>query len=475
MHRSKRKTKIIATLGPATSQAAMIERLMEAGVDLFRLNFSHGAHDEMAGIITTIRSLSGRQDRQVSILADLQGPKIRTGKIAGGSIILEKGQPLEITTEDISGHKGLISTNYKALPDDVSPGARLLLDDGSIELRVISTSGTTVSCKVIEGGVLTDHKGINLPGVAISAPSLTEKDHADLEFCLDKRVDYIALSFVRRASDIENLQRIIHGHGLDIPVVAKIEKPDALRNFLKILAVSDAVMVARGDLGVELSPERVPLIQKKIISLCNRAGKPVITATQMLESMITHHTPTRAETSDVANAILDGTDAVMLSGETAVGEYPLEAVSTMVKVALEVEKPGLWRIPAETGIHSKNIAEAVAEAACLAASTLKAKAIVVITQSGRTAALISKLRPQLPIIAITPFVETRRRLALYWGVTTGSVPSLDGTDQQIAAVEEALLQRGFRNGDLVVITMGAPLAARCATNLLKVHRLGENK
>jgi pyruvate kinase len=298
------------------------------------------------------------------------------------------------------------------------------------------------------------------------------KDHADLDFCLERGVDYIALSFVRKASDIENLKRIIHERGFHVPVVAKIEKPDALRNFVKILAASDAIMVARGDLGVELRPERVPLIQKKIIHLCNKAGKPVITATQMLESMITHHTPTRAETSDVANAILDGTDAVMLSGETAVGKYPVEAVTTMVKVALDVEQSELWRIPVEKVVHSKNVTEAVAEAACLAASTLKVKAIVVITQSGSTAAIISRLRPQLPIFAITPFVEIQRRLALYWGVTTGSVPSIGGTDLQIAAVENELLMRGFKKGDMVVITMGAPLASRCTTNLLKVHRLG---
>ncbi|MEI8354960.1 MAG: pyruvate kinase, partial [Deltaproteobacteria bacterium] len=288
MHKSRRKTKIIATLGPASSSPAVIEHLMDAGVDLFRLNFSHGAHDVMAELITTIRTLSEHKNRQVSILADLQGPKIRTGKISGGSILLEKGERVDITTLEVLGRKGLIYTNYADLPHDVTSGARLLLDDGAIELRVISKTDTTVSCKVIEGGVLTDHKGINLPGVAVSAPSLTEKDHADLNFCLEWKVDYIALSFVRKASDIENLKQLIKERGLHIPVIAKIEKPEALRNFVKILAAADAIMVARGDLGVELSPERVPLIQKKIIRLCNKAGKPVITATQMLESMIAH-------------------------------------------------------------------------------------------------------------------------------------------------------------------------------------------
>ncbi|ACM22156.1 pyruvate kinase [Geotalea daltonii FRC-32] len=467
-----RKTKIIATLGPSSSSEKMITRLMDAGVDVFRLNFSHGSQQEKRALITTIRALSDRKKVAIAILADLQGPKIRTGRMADGAIRLVKGEKLDITTDEVLGRPGLISTIYKALPHDVKPGSKILLDDGMIELKVVSISGNVVHCNIVEGGMLKDLKGINLPGVAVSAPSLSDKDRADLEFCLEMGVDFVALSFVRQASDVEGIKEIIRGKGLNTPVVAKIEKPEALRNFNSILAVTDAVMVARGDLGVELSAERVPLVQKSIIRACNEVGKPVITATQMLESMIVHARPTRAETSDVANAILDGTDAVMLSGETASGAYPIEAVRTMAKIALDIEHAELWRIPAIKQVHSDNVPEAVAEASCHAASTLKAKALVVFTQSGNTAALISKFRPQLPIIAFTPFPEIQRRLALYWGVKSYPVGSVGGTRQQIKVGEETLMTTGFRKGDLVVVSMGVPLEAKGSTNLMKVHRLG---
>ena len=339
-----RKTKIIATLGPSSSKKEEIGKLIDAGVDIFRLNFSHGANEEKSVIIDTIRQLSDRKGKAIAILADLQGPKIRTGRMANGALPLRKGDTLSITTEEVLGRPGLISTIYKDLPNDVRPGSRILMDDGLIELKVHSVHGGVVECVVVEGGILKDLKGINLPGVHVSSPSLTEKDRKDLEFCLEKRVDYIALSFVRKCEDVEELKKIIAGHGQAIPVIAKIEKPEALRNFKSILAVADAIMVARGDLGVEIKAEKVPLIQKEIIHACNEAGKPVITATQMLESMILHPRPTRAETSDVANAILDGTDAVMLSGEIASGGNPVEAVRTMVRIALDIERSGLWRI-----------------------------------------------------------------------------------------------------------------------------------
>jgi pyruvate kinase len=450
----------------------MIERLMESGVDVMRLNFSHGSNDEKERLIATIRQASQRCGKSVAILADLQGPKIRTGRMENGAIQLLKGAPIDIVTEEVLGTPALISTVYEALPRDVTPGSRILLDDGLIELKVQSVSGGRVHCTVVEGGVLKDLKGINLPGVAVSSPSLTAKDRNDLEFCLQRGVDYIALSFVRKSSDVDEVKRIIFEHDLQIPVVAKIEKPEALRNFNGILKAADAVMVARGDLGVEISAERVPLIQKKIIQACNAAGKPVITATQMLESMISHPRPTRAETSDVANAILDGTDAVMLSGETASGQFPVEAVRTMAKVALDVERSGLWRMPSPPAARSGNIAEAVAEAACHAASALKAKAIAVFTQSGSTAALIAKFRPRLPIIAFTAVPAVERRLALHWGVKTVPIGSLEDAEQQIQRVEETLLPTGFRKGDVVVITMGVPIEARGSTNLMKVHKLG---
>lgn len=473
MFKSTRRTKIIATLGPASSSPATIAHLMAAGADVFRLNFSHGSNEEKAAIIASIRAVAEREGKEMTILADLQGPKIRTGRMENGAIPLARGERVEITTDEVLGRPGRISTIYKSLPRDVKPGSRILLDDGLIELKVHEVEGNTVVCTVVSGGLLKDLKGINLPGVDVSSPSLTGKDRVDLEFCLAQKVDYLALSFVRKGSDVEELKRIIYDHGLQTPVVAKIEKPEALRNFKAILKAADGIMVARGDLGVEVEAERVPLIQKKIIRACNEVGKPVITATQMLESMIANPRPTRAETSDVANAILDGTDAVMLSGETASGRYPVEAVRTMAKVALDVERSRLGRAGTSPGRSGhNNIAEAVAEAACQAATHLKAKAVVVFTQSGSTASLIAKYRPPLPILAFTPFPEIRRRLALYWGVQTFMIGSMAGTDQQIKAVESILLPAGFRKGDLVVITMGVPIEARGSTNLMKVHKLG---
>ena len=477
MEKQVRKTKIVATLGPSSSRPEQIGRLVDAGVDVFRLNFSHGANDDKAKVIDIIRSIAGRKKKAVGILADLQGPKIRTGRMENGALPLRKGDSISITTDELKGRPGLISTIYKALPADVKPGSRILLDDGLIEFKVQSIEGNTVHCTVIHGGILKDLKGINLPGVDVSSPSLTVKDRIDLEFCLQKKVDYIALSFVRKAEDVEDIKRIIHERGLSIPVIAKIEKPEAIKNFSSILKVTDAVMVARGDLGVEINAEKVPLIQKNIIRACNEAGKPVITATQMLESMILHSRPTRAETSDVANAIIDGTDAVMLSGETASGGYPVEAVRTMVKIALDVEKSGLWStLPNDPPKKGRSVATAVAEAACHAAAAVNARAIVVFTQSGGTAALISKNRPQLPIIAFTPSEDIRRRLALYWGVRSLPVGAMSDSDQQIALVDETLLATGFgKKGDLVVITMGVPIGSRGSTNLMKVHTLGSHE
>ena len=440
------------------------------------MNFSHGANDDKAKVIDIIRSIADRKKKAIGILADLQGPKIRTGRMENGAISLRKGDSISITTDEVKGRPGLISTIYKALPTDVKPGARILLDDGLIEFKVHCIEGNTVHCTVIEGGILKDLKGINLPGVNVSSPSLTVKDRIDLDFCLDKGVDYIALSFVRKAEDVEDIKRLIHGRGLSIPVIAKIEKPEAIKNFSSILKVSDAIMVARGDLGVEINAEKVPLLQKNIIRACNEAGKPVITATQMLESMILHPRPTRAETSDVANAIIDGTDAVMLSGETASGGYPVEAVRTMVKIALDVERSGHWsKLATDSPKKSRSVATAVAEAACHAAAAVNARAIVVFTQSGSTAALISKNRPQLPIIAFAPSEDIRRRLSLYWGVRSLPVGAMSDSDQQIALVDETLLASGVgKKGAVVVITMGVPLGSHGSTNLMKVHTLGSH-
>ena len=472
MPRSSRKTRIVATLGPISSSPEMVHKLMQAGADIFRLNFSHGDNAQKLELIGIIRSVSDKIGRQAGIMADLQGPKIRTGKMAGGGMTLNKGQEVFITTDDVLGADGIIPTIYRSLPHDVNTGSRILLDDGLLELKVIAVEGERVRCQVVTGGLLKNNKGINLPGVNVSAPCLTEKDLIDLDFALDADVDFIALSFVRTSDDIEEIKQIIHDKGKDIPVVAKIEKPEALRNFKKILKVTDVVMVARGDLGVEIEPEKVPIYQKKIIHACNKAGKPVITATQMLDSMIRNPRPTRAETSDVANAIVDGTDAIMLSAETASGDYPIESVETMVRIARDVENT-VFFVRAERPVRSvSTIAQAVAESSCRTAATLKAKAIVVFTRSGSTAALISAFRPFTPIIAFTASQIIRRRLSIFWGVQCTEIGIMENTDQQIFEVEKKLLATGFRNGDLIVIIMGIPIETRGSTNLMKVHKLG---
>jgi pyruvate kinase len=446
----------------------MIKKLMKAGVDIFRLNFSHGENSQKLELIQIIRQVSAAVGRQAGILADLQGPKIRTGKMSGAGMVLVKGQEVIITTDDMLGSDGIIPTIYKSLPHDVHPGSRILLDDGLLELKVIANEGEQVRCLVVAGGLLKNNKGINLPGVNVSAPCLTEKDLIDLDFALDADVDFIALSFVRTAEDIIEIKRIIAARGKDTPVIAKIEKPEALRNFKKILDATDAVMVARGDLGVEM--EKVPIYQKKIIQACNRAGKPVITATQMLDSMIRNPRPTRAETSDVANAIIDGTDAIMLSAETASGDFPIESVETMVRIARDVENADLHVVTGNYGAVTTT-AEAVAESSCRTAATLKAKAIVVFTRSGSTAALMSAFRPSTPIIAFAASLEIHRRLSIFWGVQCTEIGIMQHTDQQIAEVEKKLLATGFHKGDLIVITMGI-LETRGSTNLMKVHTLG---
>lgn len=471
MQKAIRKTKIVATLGPASSSAEMVSKLLSAGVDIFRLNFSHGDNAQKQELINIIRTESAKAKRQVGILADLQGPKIRTGKMHGDSMQLIKDAEVIITTADVFGENGIIPTIYTSLPTDVKPGSRILLDDGLMELKVASIDGEQIRCTVVTGGLLKNNKGINLPGVNVSAPSLTEKDLADLDFAISADVDFIALSFVRTAEDVEQIKKIIYLRGKNIPVVAKIEKPEALQNFKKILIATDAVMVARGDLGVEIEAERVPIVQKQIIQACNAAGKPVITATQMLESMVKNPRPTRAETSDVANAILDGTDAVMLSAETAAGDYPVEAVETMARIAVDIETADLMDLESRN-MQKPNIAQAVAGAACRASTTLNAKAITVFTQSGSTAALISSFRPRTPIIAFTARPEIQRKLSIFWGVHATSIGIMENMNEQIMSVEKMLLNSGYKKGDIIVIIMGTPVEASGSTNLMKVHKLG---
>jgi pyruvate kinase len=471
------RTKIVATVGPACDSVEQLNTLLNAGVDDFRLNFSHGDHPGKSLIIERIRNLSRRHKRAVAILGDLQGPKIRTGLMKNGAMELKGGAEVTLTTREVIGEGTIIPTIFKELPNDVKAGNRILLDDGLMELEVLTTSGTEVQCRVLSGGVLKDRKGINLPGVNVSAPALTEKDQEDLAFCIDQQLDYVALSFVRQASDVVALRGILAQRKAGLQIIAKIEKPEAVDNFDAILAIADGIMVARGDLGVEISPEKVPLIQKRIIRKCNEAGKPVITATQMLESMVNNPRPTRAETSDVANAILDGTDAVMLSAETASGKHPAKAVSVMVQVARDVERdPQLKEMafhPVSEVFCVPHLTEAIGQGACRIAQGVGAKAILAFTQSGSTAALVSKYRPNLPIYAVTPSQAVRRRLALYAGVRSIRVDIKGDTEAQIRSVEEAVLSSGLlQNGEVVVITMGSPLSDPGTTNLLKVHRLG---
>jgi pyruvate kinase len=472
-----RRTKIVATVGPASDSVERLSALIKAGVDVFRLNFSHGDHATKAEVIRIIRDLSDRHQHPVGILGDLQGPKIRTGLMQGGAMQLAAGQKVTVTTRAVLGHDDIIPTIYQGLPKDVGAGDRILLDDGLMELKVLEVNGDEVLCVVVTGGLLKDRKGMNLPGAKVSAPAMTDKDREDLQFCMEQELDYVALSFVREASDVKELKAILSQHGSELRVVAKIEKPEAVTNFDAILQASDGIMVARGDLGVEINPEKVPLIQKRIIRACNEAGKPVITATQMLESMVHNPRPTRAETSDVANAILDGTDATMLSAETASGSYPIEAVSMMVQVAADVEAdPQLKRPffqPLSNHDSTTLLAEVIGQAACGVAESVHAGAILAFTQTGSTAALVSKYRPSLPIFAVTPCDKVRRRLTLYAGVDSIKVDIEGNTEDQITSVEEAVLATGWLNkDDVVVITMGSPLSSPGTTNLLKVHKLG---
>ncbi len=471
----ERKTKIVCTIGPASNQAEIISRLIDAGMDVARLNFSHGTWAEHSEVIRMVRALAEQKRRPVAILQDLQGPKIRLGLFERGSAIIRPGDQFTLTRRDVPGNEKIASVTYDRLATEVKPGDQILIDDGMIELQVLKTDGVEVECTVLRGGILKDHKGLNLPGVALSVPAVTEKDLHDLEFGIEHRVDYIALSFVRTRRDIVRIKELLRERGADIPIIAKLERPKAVRNLDGILEVADGVMIARGDLGVELPLEEIPLLQKQIIQKANQRGVTVITATQMLESMIEHARPTRAEVSDVANAILDGTDAVMLSGETASGAYPVEAVRVMAQVAVEAER-GLQ--PRSPFVHdpegASSFPDAISEAACRAAVETRAKAIVAFTQTGSTARLISRFRPQTPVIAFAPDERVRRRLCLYWGVVPKVMAPTAHIDEMLARIDEALLVGVCaQKGDVVVIVSGAPIGVKGRTNLMTLHRVGE--
>lgn len=469
-----RKTKIVGTIGPASRSEERLEAIIRAGLNVARLNFSHGTQAEHAEVIARVRAISKRLGIAVAILQDLQGPKIRTGKLAGGQPVeLSTGAQVTITSRSVPGTAELISTTYTALPTDVRRGDHILLADGLIELVVISTSLTDVVCRVVHGGALGEHKGINLPGVNVSAPSLTPKDVSDLAFGIAQGVDYVALSFVRTAQDMTAARQAIAQHGASIPLIAKLEKPEALHHLDEILAVSDGVMVARGDMGVELPLEQVPLAQKAIIRAANDRGVLVITATQMLESMITNPRPTRAEASDVANAIIDGTDAVMLSGEMAIGAFPVEAVQVMDRIACEVEAGcgDVYRLGAG-GHPDSTDAESISEAARTVAELNRVKAIVAFTSSGLTARLIAKDRPCADIMAITPDQAVYNRLALLWGVTPLLCPEMHQLDELLARMDHNLVESGrFHAGDKIVVMGSMPLGLGNPTNFLKIHTL----
>lgn len=471
-----RRAKIVCTLGPASGSPGVIEQLIGAGMDVARLNFSHGSHEDHARNIVTVRQAAEKLGRAVAILQDLQGPKIRLGSLASGPFEVKKGERLVITTKPVAGGPGLVSTTYAQLPGDVREGGTILVDDGLIELRVEAVSDTDVECSVVDGGTLKPKKGLNLPGARISAPSLTEKDREDLIFGLSQGVDYVALSFVRRPEDVQDVRDVMAARGMQAPVIAKLEKPEALDRLEEILAVVDGVMIARGDMGVEMPPEQVPVAQKRILTAACAARVLVITATQMLESMTENPRPTRAEASDVANAIFDGTDATMLSGETASGKFPIEAVEMMARIATTAEANPRLYVPMHTGSGpgQAGFAEATCLAACDAARAIQARWIVAFTRSGNTARLLSKMKPRQPILAFTPDAAVRRRLALCWGVTPLVMPTMVTTDALIEELDQLLIASGYAaKGDPIVIIMGSPVSRFGTTNLLKLHRVGE--
>lgn len=466
-----RKAKIVCTIGPASSSRDILFFLIKNGMDVARLNFSHGDHETHRNNIKLIREGSKKYRRPVAILQDLQGIKIRVGLIEGGSVSLKKGHELLIMPGDGTGDGERIFISYPALLKDAKKGDRVLLDDGLIQLDVIGRTKDALKTRVVEGGILKDRKGVNLPGMKISIQSFTEKDKKDLEFGLKMDVDYVALSFVMTAGDIRRVKEWLRKRGRAIPIIAKIEKPEALDNIDAILDEVDGIMVARGDLGVEVPPEEVPLIQKNLIGRANRKGRLVITATQMLESMTEHMRPTRAEATDVANAVLDGTDALMLSAETAAGKYPIEALKMMDRIIRHTEST---KEIASSYIRGKTFAEAVAEASCRAAEDIDARVIVAFTQSGFTARLVSKFRPGVPIIAFTPDEDVKKRMSLYWGVTPTFMGPLASTDEMVKEVEKSLLKEGIvKNGDRIVLTASSPLLTLGKTNFMKLHRIGE--
>lgn len=482
-----RRTKIVATLGPASSDQAVIERLIKAGMDVVRLNFSHGSHEEHEARINILRDLCQEANHPITLLQDLQGPKIRTGNIESDSVILDQGQSLVLTTKKILGTKKKISVDYADLPHSVKPGGRILLDDGNLELVVVSIEEDQIDTKVVLGGELKSHKGVNLPGATLNIPAFTDKDEADLKFGIEHQIDAVAMSFVRSAPDVQKVRQAIERLAPDrrrIPIIAKLEKPEALNNLNEIVRAADGVMVARGDLGVEMSPQAVPIAQKKIIEVANKHAKLVITATQMLDSMIHNPRPTRAEASDVANAIFDGSDGVMLSGETAVGKYPVQSVEMMAAIICNAEaqlsKWGHWdgnlsevisdEIAAGDVTHDDALS--ITRAARELADDRNVAAIAVFTQTGRTAELMAKARPRAPVLAFTPEKSTYFQLPMLWGVIPHLVPFANTLEDMLKVVEETIVSAtSIQPGQQVVLISGFPVGAMCPPNLALLHTI----
>jgi pyruvate kinase len=471
-----RKTKIVCTIGPASDSLEMMKKMIEAGMDVARLNFSHGTHEEHEARINRLRQAMEETGKCIALMLDTKGPEIRTGYVKDGRIILEEGTQLVITTEDVLGDKKRFSITNRTLPQILAPGNTILIADGMLQLEVISTTDTEILCKVITGGELGNQKNVNVPGVSLDLPSLTEKDIDDINFGIEQGVDFIAASFVRRSSDVLAIRRLLESRDADIHIISKIENEEGVKNIDDIIKVSNGIMVARGDMGVVIPAQDVPLIQKTIIKKCNRVGKPVITATQMLDSMIRNPRPTRAEASDVANAILDGTDAVMLSGETAAGKYPLEAVRMMSRIAERTEESLDYEniLLQRTAERPNTTTDAISHASCSIAQDLGAVAIITSTKSGFTARSVSKYRPRAPVIAVCPDERVRRKLCLVWGVQPLPTEDINNTDEMIKKAVDTSLNEGLiKCGDLIVITAGVPAGVPGTTNLIKVHIVGE--
>ncbi|MBI1846555.1 MAG: pyruvate kinase [Candidatus Rokubacteria bacterium] len=474
-----RRTRIVCTIGPSSADVAVLDRLVAAGMDVARLNFSHGTHAEHAAVIERLREGEERWGRPVAILQDLQGPKVRLGTFGpagGGRVDLEAGQVFTLTAMPIAGTAERASLSHPQLLEELRPGNEIWMDDGMIQLRVEAVTPDEVRCRVLVGGRLSDHKGVQLPHAPLPVSCLTDKDRDDLRFGVQAGVDFVAVSFVRSAADIAEVRTFLLEQRADSPIVAKLERHEVMSNLPGILTMVDAVMVARGDLGLDVPLEEVPHIQKEVIRQARAAKVPVIVATQMLESMVTHVRPTRAEVSDVSTAIFDGADAIMLSAETASGRYPVEAVEYMARIADRAEQAVLKVEPPRRRREGVGFPEAVSEAAATAARMLGARAIVAFTQSGFSARLISQERPEVPIIALTPFVEVQRRLALSWGVSSRLIRKVETTDEMIGEAEATLLGDGtVRSNDVLVIISGSPMWVTGTTNLLKLHRVGERR